>query len=86
MPRCVPTTARPTPSDGKHDPLEHAHLRPGPGRAPTPPHPAAPPARGAPGRAAAGDGPPPGESEGRARVFVDRAITALAHLGLGTPA
>ena len=66
--------------------MEHAHLRPGPGRAPTPPHPAAPPARGAPGRAAAGDGPPPGESEGRARVFVDRAITALAHLGLGTPA
>ena len=67
----------------KYRPLEHAHSHPGHGR--TLPLSALHSGRGVARRDQAGD-PLAGESEGRARVFVDRAVTALAHVGIGTPA
>ena len=70
---------------GRKRKLQHAHPDEYPGHGRTTPSPTAIPRPGhiAPRRPAADEVAP---SEGRARVFVSRAVCALASLGIGTPA
>ncbi|WP_159351028.1 helix-turn-helix domain-containing protein [Roseomonas harenae] len=65
--------------------MDHAYPQPGRDRATPPPLPSPRPARGSLGHTSA-SAPSIGDSEGRARVFVNRAITALGTLRTGTPA